>query len=301
MIYGMYRWLLILIPLLFSLSGRADSAPSLFVLDCPTDAYWRFADEELHGQRLGANDFTTGRGLRMSDVPFHERSYEYCLTPSFLPRVESMGPNDRILDSGAGSAVAMRTLLRSRGKGRRPGLVALGVKKPDDPGLEADLMDLPELEYREGLLKDIPKKGMGKFNTILDVIGPGTYDRDLRADVQTYMEMMPVGGRLYMSIVIDYQVPEGHEMRTEDRLVIHSASKGRITPETWFGMGKGMKVVESERGLATPASGNGTGRKMTVLKITIEKTAETTEPAPLDSTKFVPQEKTTPLREFSTP
>jgi len=74
--------------------------------------------------------------------------------PHLVPTINHLTPNDHWLDAGAGLALPMRELARSRRSiparlfGKRPPLMtALALKKPDCKELNRDLNRFPEFRY----------------------------------------------------------------------------------------------------------------------------------------------------------
>jgi SAM-dependent methyltransferase len=148
--------------------------------------------------RLQSNDFKIVRDL--DEYNFLLRN---SATPSFIEILRALPKNSLYLDAGAGEAHVLREVIKNFAALGIQKLRALGVsyKKPTAEDLESDHKNFSDrFDYIDGdVIENLLHNSRlinfkGQVDLISDIHGPLSYTDDIAAILNTYADLLKVGG-----------------------------------------------------------------------------------------------------------
>lgn len=198
--------------------------------------------------RVQNNEFNTGRGLLPSGPSDTGTSYQDLLSPGFIPRLKSMGPKTRVLDSGAGAARAIFDLVNQGGFPEEARLAALeyslkGIDASHFQGLKALLRDRFELYV--GDIQNFQSRWSDYFTHILDVYGPFAYMRRPDLALRIYGKWLRVGGVLDTLYDEQRLIFNGGDSLVLPNFIVFDED-GREATRDWLDSIRGLKVLQED-------------------------------------------------------
>lgn len=133
--------------------------------------------------------------------------YARMLGDTLLDDINSLGPNTHWLESGAGAAIAMQQFADGAWidhqiiKARSDRLTALAFNRPESREIEilSQMRPLGQFRYLQGkYLEEYSFEEIGATDLITDVYGPFSYSADLDNVLRKYLELLNIGGKVYI-------------------------------------------------------------------------------------------------------
>jgi len=150
-------------------------------------------------------------------------SYAETLPSGFRSTLQSLGPNDRWLDIGAGRGQAIldyyasaegQPAVRSRRKARA---VAMSIEDRRNESWEQAAANLDNGQIRYVFskpLRDYSRDELGRFQLITDVYGGFTYTDNLSRFVEKVLDLLEVNGSFF-SLLQDVHLEDGRDRHYE--------------------------------------------------------------------------------------
>ncbi|MDB5037711.1 MAG: hypothetical protein JWQ35_1239 [Bacteriovoracaceae bacterium] len=129
-------------------------------------------------------DFIDNRYSYEGDWPFSDEFYERAVA-----RVRSKGGT--IMDGGAGGAKVLIGLIANSPKNVR-GIAVARKRSPVDMWLGPK-----RFQYIEGKVEELTLENTGEVDLIIDYLGALGYTEHLDLALQSYLDLMPVGGEIF--------------------------------------------------------------------------------------------------------
>lgn len=144
------------------------------------------------------------RGLESFAASFKPTSFEFMFGSEFMNFLHSLNSNHRWLDSGSGDRVAISQYHEKQKAhpGESAQTVALSLENPvrwSARRIQRFLKSKNHIDFHGRYFEEIPVDELGKFDLITEFFGPASYSSDLGLVLNRYLQLLKVGGRLYIN------------------------------------------------------------------------------------------------------